>query len=272
MCGTLMLLQCPLLVSGLMCAVQDPHGPGNMTASAWLTGSDQADSIFDDATGKVNNASHSRASSGDDVSTERRPGTFTNQQVPKNLTGSESSTENSYLQTGNFTKSAEEAGSVAASGLTDALPANLLVESEDIGSNMSAALKNASVNLTTLLQSTSESGPFRQQLERVLQDRDQLERALQDRPKKGMVDMHGNSDTIGVGQYNSSSKRLLESTRMSQLFGVFGAVLVFALWMLRRRRKPHHSHNAPGLLGPGVDQGIGGWLRPRSGRHRLATA
>lgn len=258
-----------LLLNGPMCGVQNPNGSGNMTASAWLTGSDHADSIFDDANGKANNVPHLTAASGDDVSTERRPGTFTNQQVPKNLTSSESSTESA-------TASAEDAAAVAASGLADALPANLPVDLKQIGNNISAAVKNATANLTSVLKSTSSSGPVRQQLERVLDDGSSTIEAqgMQDGSsgvrQKGSL--HGNTDMIGVGQYNSSSKRLLESTRMSQLFGVFGAVLVFALWMLRKRRKSHHSHNEPGLLGPGVDQGIGGWLRPRSGRHRLATA
>ena len=238
---------------------------GNMTASAWLSGAETDDSVFKDANSTDSKAllPHAKAG-GDDVSTERRPGTFTNQQVPKNLTDTDLSQEATSA-------TAKE----AASGLADALPANLPADLEKVGNNISDALKNVTTNLTNALGDSAGSGPVRQQLERVLHDGSSV---TEKGGMQGVVDksevssLHGDSDMIGVGQYNSSSKRLRESTRMSQLFGVFGALLVFALWMLRRRRKPHHSHVEPGLLGPGVDQGSGGWLRPRSGRHRLGTA
>lgn len=241
-----------------------------MTASAWLSGAETDDSVFKDTNGTGSNAQallpHAKAG-GDDVSTERRPGTFTNQQVPKNLTDTDMSPEATSA-------TAKE----AASGLADALPANLPADLEKVGINVSDALKNVTTNLTDALGDSTGSGPVRQQLERVSHDGSSVAEKGGMQGVHGVVDkseagsLHGDTDMIGVGRYNSSSKRLRESTRMSQLFGVFGALLVFALWMLRRRRKPHHSHVEPGLLGPGVDQGSGGWLRPRSGRHRLGTA
>ena len=245
-----------------------------MTASAWLSGAETDDSVFKDTNGTDSNANTvlpQAKAGGDDVSTERRPGTFTNQQVPKNLTDNDLSPEATSA-------TAKEAAAAAAEGFADALPANLPADLEKVGNNISDALKNVTTNLTDALGDSAGSGPVRQQLERVLHDGSSVAEKGAMQGVRGVVEksevssLHGDTDMIGVGRYNSSSKRLQESTRMSQLFGVFGALLVFALWMLRRRRKPHHSHVEPSLLGPGVDQGSGGWLRPRSGRHRLGTA
>lgn len=226
------------------------------------------DSVFTDANTSLGVTQSQAASS--DVSTERRPGTFTNQQVPKNLTADESTAEAALLSSVTTEAVAAVTSTKLAEGLLKTLPNDL----EQLGSDVSAVLVNATAGLNGILNSTTGAGSVRQQLERVLDTGEETDSVQDDfsLSEQGKLDLHGNVNGIGIGQYNSSSKRLRESTRMSQLFGVFGAVLVFALWMLRRRRKPQHSHSEPGLLGPGVDQGVGGWLRPRSGRHRLATA
>lgn len=252
--------------------MQNQNGTGNLTASAWLTADNNDDSVFTDGsttqpTSQILSPGTKQTSEGD-VSTERRPGTFTNQQVPKNLTADESS---SVIER-TSSVSEQKGAAIVANSLADALPAKLPTDLEQLGSDISAALVNATANLTKVLEGSSGSGPARQQLERVLKDGSDVTGDRDSVVEQRKGNLHGNTDMIGVGQYNSSSKRLLESTRMSQLFGVFGAVLVFALWMLRRRRKPQHSHSEPGLVGPGADRGVGGWLRPRSGRHRLATA
>lgn len=87
------------------------------------------------------------------------------------------------------------------------------------------------------------------------------------------------STQVGKGIKGSAQSAVVhgksvDSPGMSQWFLVFGALLIFGLFMLRRRqRKRHAGHVASmSLLGPGVsEQGIGGWLRPRSSRHRLAN-
>ncbi len=216
-----------------------------------------------------------------DVSTERKPGSLTNQQVPKNLTAADPASVKDAAG-GLAHKAADVAGKAAAGtatggaaggaiaaigGMDDAMPQAKLDDVKQV-----AAVADTLQNTTELLQNASMVNAtglssVKQQVERVLQDGERLlNKTL------GDDNTHSSGKSMmGSSQSNAVQSKVLDSARMSQLFGVFGAFLVFGLWMRRRRRRPH-VHAEPGLLGPGVsDQGIGGWLKPLHSRHRLAN-
>ncbi len=218
-----------------------------------------------------------------DVSTERKPGSLTNQQVPKNLTAADPASVKDTAG-GLAHKAADVAGKAAAGtatggaaggaiaavgGMDDAMPQAKLDDVKQV-----AAVADTLQNTTELLQNTTDTvvnatglSSVKQQVERVLQDG---ERLLNKTLGDGNIHSSGKS-MMGSLQSNAGQSKVLDSARMSQLFGVFGAFLVFGLWMRKRRRRPH-VHAEPGLLGPGVsDQGIGGWLKPLHSRHRLAN-
>jgi len=231
-----------------------------------------------EAAGSADSTAHgtqaSIAKSGD-VSTERKPGSLTNQQVPKNLTAADTTSVKeaaagaahavvgamSKIAAGSATGGAAGGAVAAAGSLDDAMPDAKALDKQQLD-----ALAESLQNTTETLSNASALSSVKQQVDRVLQD--------------GLnTSSSGDSSTFsgksmkGSSQPAVAQRLLLDSARMSQLFGVFGALLVFGLWMRRRRRsRPHHAHLEPGLIGPGVsDQGIGSWLKPRHSRHRLAN-
>lgn len=270
------------LLPGLFCPSLQNQTGSNMTASAWMNGLESEAGVLDEtnASNSVSAQQQDAAATAGDVSTERRPGAFTKQQVPKNLTelelrldgggvdadGDPSLSSASAGLSESASKGASKAAEAAIGGLDNALPLLLpgVATQAQAAEEISKVFMNVTSNFTDGLTTSTRPGPARQQLERVLQDG--LD-AVNDKSSS----LHGNQDVLEVSQSSILSKRLYESTRMSQYFGLFGAVLVFGLWVLHRRRRPHTTHHEPGLLGPGVHQGAGGWLRPRPSKHRLAT-
>lgn len=225
--------------------------------------------------------SQAGAAKAGDVSTERKPGSLTNQQVPKNLTGADTSPAKGSTNelasavvgvggkvvVGTATGGAAGGAIAAIGGMDDAMPQAKPADNQAVAAvadsvqTTSDSLHNAS----DAVANASGVSAVKQQIERVLQDGENLlNRTLSD-------NSHSGKSMMGSGQSTAVQSKLIDNATLSQLFGVFGALLVFGLWMRRRRRRPH-VHAVPGLLGPGVsDQGIGGWLKPLHSRHRLAN-
>lgn len=242
-----------------------------------------------------------------DVSTERKSGSLTNQQVPKNLTetdaaaadGSASSAASTAAGITNMAgKAATNAAAGAATGgaaggaiaaigsFDEAMPHARQADVQQV-----AALASTLQNTTDTIANASGLAAARQEVERKLQDgleglnssvRDSWEKlntTVQDRLEALNATLKEKSMQVsesikGSAQSAVAHGKSVDSPGMSQWVLVFGAVLVFGLFMLRRRQRKRHAGHAAsmGLLGPGVtDQGIGGWLRPRSSRHRLAS-
>lgn len=273
----------------------------------------QGQSNATEASGQVSTATDgtqaSTAKSGD-VSTERKPGSLTNQQVPKNLTGADAAAaaaaEGSAFSTAStaaavtnvagkaaFNAAAGAAtggaagGAIAAAGsLDEAIPHARQADVQQVKA-VALTLQNAS----STISNASGLASVRQELERKLQDGLQgLNSSVHGGFEKLNTTVHGRLEVLnetlkdkstqvgksikGSAQSAVAHGKSVDSPGMSQWFLVFGALLVFGLFMLRRRQRKRYAGHATSmsLLGPGVtEQGIGGWLRPRSSRHRLAN-
>ena len=241
------------------------------------------------------------------MSTERKPGSLTNQQVPKNLTDTDAaaakSTSSSAASTaagitnvasktatktavGAATGGAAGGAIVAVGGFDEAIPHARKADVQQI-----EALASTIQNTSDTAANASGLVAVRQHVERALQDgleglnstvRESLENlnsTVRDKLDVLNATLRDKSTQVGKSIKGSTQSVVAQgksedSPGISQLFLVFGAVLVFGVFMLRRKhRRPHAGHaSSMSLLGPGVtDQGIGGWLRPRSSRHRLAN-
>lgn len=244
-----------------------------------------------------------------DVSTERKSGSLANQQVPKNLTdadavAADSSASSAASTAAGITNVARKAvtnaaagavtggaagGAIAAVGsLDDAIPHARQADVQQL-----EALVSTLHNTTETVSNLSGLATVRQEVERKLQDgldglnssvRDswaRLNTTAQERLEVLNATLKEKSSQVGKSIKGSAQTAVargnlksVDSPGTSQWFLVFGALLVFGFVMLRRRQRKRHAGHAANmsLLGPGVtDQGIGGWLRPRSSRHRLAN-
>lgn len=250
-----------------------------------------------------------------DVSTERKSGSLTNQQVPKNLTdadgaaiAAEGSASSAAITAAGITNVAGKAAANAAAGaatggaaggaiaaigsLDEALPHAREVDVKQL-EVLASVVQNASntvSNASNTVSNASGVASVRQELERKLQDGlDGLNSSVHgglDKVNTVQGRLEVLNETLkdkstqvgkiikGSAQSAVAHGKSVDSPGMSQWFLVFGAFLFFGLFVLRRRQRKRHAGHAAsmGLLGPGVtDQGIGGWLRPRSSRHRLAN-
>ena len=258
------------------------------------------------ASSSGNAAAASTAKAGD-VSTERRPGSLTNQQVPKNLTDADAAAGkdavSSFVSTAaGITNVAGKAatttavgaatggaagGAIAAAGsLDEAIPHARKTDVQQIDV-LASTVQNASDTLANV----SSLASARQQVERALQDGlDDLNSTVREGWDNVNVNVRNRLDGLnstvrdtskqvgksikGSAQSAIAQGKSADSPGASQLYLLVGAVFVFGLFMLRRRHRRPHAGQPPSmsLVGPGVsDQGIGGWLRPRSSRHRLAN-
>ena len=268
----------------------------------------QSQSNATEASGQDSSATEgtqaSTAKSGD-VSTERKSGSLTNQQVPKNLSdadgaaaaeglaSSAASTAAGITNVAGKTAANAAAGAatggaaggaiVAIGGFDEAIPHARQADVQQLEA-VASTLQNAS----NTVSNASGLASVRQELERKLQDGldglnssvhggfAKLNTTVQGRLEVLNETLKDKSMQVGKsirGSANAQGKSV-DSPGMSQWFLVFGALLVFGLFMLRRRQRKRHAGHAASmsLLGPGVtEQGIGGWLRPRSSRHRLAN-
>ena len=271
----------------------------------------QGQSNATEASGQVSSATEgtqaSTAKPGD-VSTERKSGSHTNQQVPKNLTdadataAAEGSVSSAASTAAGITNVAGKAaanaaagvatggaagGAIAAAGsLDEAIPHARQADVQQVEA-VASTLQNAS----NTVSNASGLAPVRQELERKLQDGldglnssahggfAKLNTTVQGRLEVLNETLKDKSTQVGKSIKGSAQSAVahgksVDSPGMSQWFLVFGALLIFGLFMLRRRQRKRHAGHAASmsLLGPGVsEQGIGGWLRPRSSRHRLAN-
>ena len=229
-----------------------------------------------------------------DVSTERKAGSLTNQQVPKNLTAEDaaatgghvigiSKTAVTNIAVGAATGGAA-GGAVAAIGsLDDAMPQAKRGDLQQVQAVGSTVQKQVDAASDKVQKQVGAAGATLQNASDTLADasglsavKQEFERVLQEGSNISVSDgsMHSSGKTImGSKQPQAVSRSWLDSAHMSQLFGVLGALLVFGLFMLRRRRsRPSVAQFESGLLGPGAhDHSLGGWLRPRQHRHRFAN-
>lgn len=278
-----------------------------------MQGQTNASEASGQALGATEGAQASTAKPGD-VSTERKSGSLTNQQVPKNLTDadaaatSEGSASSAASTAAGITNVAGKAaantaagaatggaagGAIAAIGsLDEALPhaGEVDVQQLEVLASMVQNASDTVSNASSTVSNASGVASVRQELERKLQDgldgvnasmHGGLEKVntVQGRLEVLNETLKDKSTQVGKSIKGSAQSAVtrgksVDSPGMSQWFLVFGAFLVFGLFMLRRRQRKRHAGHAAsmGLLGPGVtDQGIGGWLRPRSSRHRLAN-
>ena len=254
----------------------------------------------------VEDAQASTATAGD-VSTERKPGSLASQQVPKNLTDPDAAAAASSAAStaAGITNMASKAvtnaaagaatggaagGAIAAAGsLDEAIPHARQADVQQLEA-LASTLQNIQ-NTTETVTNASGLASVKQEVERKLQDgldglnssvRDswgKLNSTVQDRLEVLNATLKDKSTQVGKSikvsaQTAVAHGKSADSPGVSQWFLVFGALLVFGVFVLRRRQRKRHAGHAANtsLLGPGVtDQGIGGWLRPRSSRHRLAN-
>ena len=270
----------------------------------------QSQSNATEASGQISNATEgtraSTAKSGD-VSTERKSGSLTNQQVPKNLTdadaavAAEGSASPAASTAADITSVASKAAANAAAGAAtggaaggaiaaigsfdEAIPHARQADVQQLEA-VASALQNAS----NTASNASGLASVRQELEQKLQDGldglnssvhggfEVLNTSVQSRLEVLNETLKDKSTQVGKSIKGSAQSAVahsksVDSPGMSQWLLVFGALLFFGFMLRRRQRKRHAGHSpSMSLLGPGVtEQGIGGWLRPRSSRHRLAN-